>query len=156
MRHVFFAISLLLTAGVQAQVRKPVPPPKATPDHALGLSPGSVFDVPTPPKFKDEDSSPGEKPVLQRINSEFPPMIPHGVGDVLPITRASNLCVDCHVTPAPRKAGEPTPVPASHYVDLRRAPGVKGDKLAGSRYVCTACHVPQTDAKPLVRSLYRP
>ena len=157
MRQACFALTLLFAAGLQAQVAKPTRPAKAKPDHALGLAPGSVFDVPVPPKFKDEDSSPGEKSVLKRINREFPPMIPHGVGDLLPITLTSNLCLDCHDTKAKRKVGEPTPIPASHYVDLRRAPEAKGgDKPAGTRYYCTACHVPQTDAKPLVGSGYRP
>jgi len=156
MRPTFFAVSLLIVTGLQAQGTKPAPVAKPTPDHALGLSKASVFDVPVPPQFKDEDSSPGEKPVLKRINREFPPMIPHGIVDALPITRASNLCLECHDTQAKRKAGEPTPIPPSHYVDLRRAPATKGDKLAGTRYYCTACHVPQTDAKPLVGSGYRP
>lgn len=162
MRRILFAVSLLialsflLATGLQAQGAKPVPPAKPTPDQSLGLSKTSVFDVPAPPKFKDEDSSPGEKPVLKRINREFPPMIPHGIADLLPITRASNLCLDCHDTQAKRKAGEPTPIPASHYVDLRRAPEGKGAKPAGTRHYCTACHVPQTDAKPLVGSAYRP
>lgn len=157
MRHILFAVPLLIAACLQAQGTKPAAPAKPTPDHTLGLSKDSVFDVPAPPKFKDEDSSPGEKPVLKRINREFPPMIPHGIADALPITRASNMCLDCHDTKATRKAGEPTPIPPSHYVDLRRAPEAKGgDKPAGTRYYCTACHVPQTDAKPLVGSGYRP
>lgn len=156
MRRACVAISLLLFSGLQAQDRKPAPSAQAIPDHVLGLSHESVFDVPIPPKFKEEDSAPGEKPVLKRINREFPPMIPHGIADFLPLTRASNMCVDCHGTAGPRKAGEPTPIPASHYVDLRRAPGIRGTQLAGTRWVCTACHVPQTDAKPLVGNTYHP
>ena len=156
MRQILFAVLLLIASGLQAQATKPVPPAKPIPDKALGLSHESVFDVPSPPKFKDEDSSPGEKPVLKRINREFPPMIPHGIVDVLPITRASNMCLDCHDTKAEKKKDEPTPIPASHYVDLRRSPEIQGEKPAGTRYYCTACHVPQTDAKPLVGSTYRP
>jgi len=49
-----------------------------------------------------------------------------------------------------KKPGEPTPLPASHYTDLRNAPGKVGDTVTGARWVCTSCHVPQTDAKPLV------
>jgi nitrate reductase cytochrome c-type subunit len=48
--------------------------------------------------------------------------------------------------------GEATPIPASHYVDLRNAPGVRGAEVAGARWVCTACHVPQQDVQPLVGS----
>ena len=48
-----------------------------------------------------------------------------------------------------------TPIPASHYVDLRRG-GQKGERLAGARHVCISCHVPRTDARPLVGSRFRP
>jgi nitrate reductase cytochrome c-type subunit len=48
--------------------------------------------------------------------------------------------------------GEATPIPASHYVDLRNAPGKRGETVAGARWSCTACHVPQQDVKPLVGS----
>jgi cytochrome c-type protein NapB len=83
-------------------------------------------------------------------------VISHGIAEFLPITRSSNLCLDCHGVPGPKKKGEPTPVPASHFVDFRKAPGKKGEKVAGARWICTACHVPQTDAKPLVGTTYRP
>ena len=144
MRRILVPLLLLAGPGLHAQAT------------VQGLAPGSVFAVPSPPSFKDEASAPGEKGVMKRINREFPPMIPHGVGDLLPITRESNLCLDCHGTQARPKAGEPTPVPASHYVDLRRAPGTKGGRLAGTRWVCISCHVPQTDARPLVRNTFKP
>ncbi len=35
----------------------------------------------------------------------------------------------------------------THYVDRQ---GARLDKVAGTRYFCTQCHVPQADAKPLV------
>jgi nitrate reductase cytochrome c-type subunit len=114
------------------------PPGKPVADRDLGLSRTSVFEVPTPPLFKDEASAPGEKPLPKRTNKEYPPVIPHGVADCLPITPSSNLCLDCHAIPGRKKTGEATPIPASHYVDLRRAPEQKGEKVAGSRYVCTA------------------
>jgi len=132
------------------------PPAKPIPDRNLGLSRTSVFDVPAPPAFRDEASDPGEKPLPKRINREYPPVIPHSVADSLPITRSTNLCLDCHAVPGPKKKGEATPVPASHYVDLRHAPEAKGAQVAGARYVCISCHVPRTDASVLVGSSYRP
>jgi cytochrome c-type protein NapB len=132
------------------------PPAKPLPDRDLGLSRTSVFEVPAPPIFKDEASGPGEKPLPKRINKEYPPVIPHSLADCLPITQSSNLCVDCHGVGGPKKKGEATPIPASHYLDLRRAPDQKGIQVAGARYVCLACHVPRTDAPPAVGSTYRP
>ena len=134
------------------------PPPKPAPiqDRNLGLSHSSVFEVPAPPVFHDEASAPGEGPLPARINREYPPVIPHAVGDCLPITRESNLCMDCHAVAGPKKKGEPTPIPASHYIDLRRAPGKVAHQVSSARYVCISCHVPRTDAPPLVGSTYRP
>ncbi len=132
------------------------PPAKPVADHNLGLSKTSVFEVPAPPSYQEEASAPGEKPLPKRINRETPPVIPHSVSDSLPITQSSNLCVDCHAIPGPKKKGEATPIPASHFVDLRRAPAVKGTQVAGARYVCISCHVPRTDAPQLMGSSYRP
>jgi len=122
---------------------------KPVPDAALGLARGSVFDVLSPPAVKMESSVPGEKPTLPRSFVDAPPLVPHGIEDFLPITRAANLCVDCHGVKEKVK-GQATPLPASHYTDLRNAPGKLGEKPAGARWVCTACHVAQTDAGPLV------
>ena len=125
-------------------------------DTELGLSKTSVFDVPSPPRHRAEDGAPGEKPPPRRISSELPPVIPHAIGDFLPITRDANLCLECHERPGPKKKGEPTPVPRSHYVDWRHAPGTMQARPAGARWLCTACHAPQTDATPLVESRFRP
>ena len=125
------------------------------PDHALGLSKTSVFDVPAPPAVKQNDSAPGEQPVVPRAYALAPPRIPHAIGDFLPITAKQNACADCH-TVKEKEPGQPTPIPASHYTDFRNAPGKVGEAVVGARWVCTACHVPLTDAKPLVGNAFRP
>jgi nitrate reductase (cytochrome), electron transfer subunit len=125
------------------------------PDAALGLSKTSVFDVPAPPAIKANDSAPGEQPVVPRAYALAPPRIPHAIGDFLPITPKQNACADCH-TVKEKEPGQPTPIPASHYTDFRNAPGKPGDKVVGARWVCTSCHVPLTDAKPLVGNAFRP
>ena len=132
------------------------PPAKPLPDRNLGLSRTSVFEVPAPPLYTEEASAPGEKALPKRTNREYPPVISHGITDFLPITRSSNLCLDCHAVTGPKKKGEVTPIPASHYLDLRRAPETKGTQVAGARFVCTACHVPRSDAPPAMGSTYRP
>ena len=147
------AVSALLASPV---ARAAPPPARPVPDQSLGLSKGSVFEVPSPPAWKAEEAAPGEKPVPARPFKEAPPVVPHAVADFLPITPAQNLCVDCHAIEGPKRKGEPTPVPASHYVDLRHAPGKKGDKVAGARWVCISCHVARTDAPPAVGSTFKP
>ncbi len=145
--------ALLVAAACSGAKPPPTPGPAAAPipDTALGLSKGSVFEAPAPPSVKPNQSAPGELPALPRPYALAPPRIPHAVDGFLPITRQESSCVDCHAV-KDRKPGEPTPIPASHYVDQRRAPGKARDQVAGARWVCTACHAPSTDAPPLVGS----
>jgi nitrate reductase cytochrome c-type subunit len=143
-------------AGVSATTGTTAAPSAAavrtgTPDSQLGLAKGSVFDTATPPDHRPTGGDPGANAPLARMNPEAPPLVPHAVGDFLPITREANACVDCHAV-AEREAGGPVPLPASHYVDLRNAPGVRRETVAGARWVCTSCHVGQTDAPPLLRN----
>ena len=150
------ALSACSTPKAAAPAAPPAPAAGPVKDRDLGLSKTSVFEVPAPPAWKAEASAPGEKPSPPRLGTQIPPVVPHGVADSLPITREQNACVDCHQVAGPKKAGEPTPLPASHYVDYRNAPDKAGQKVAGARWICTACHVPRTDAPPLVGSGYRP
>ena len=110
------------------------------PDTALGLSKTSVFDTPAPPPTEANRSEPGDLPLEPASFPQQPPAIPHGIDDYVPITAADNACVECHTVPE-RVAGEPTPIPRSHYVDLRNAPDVERPKIAGARYLCLSCHV---------------
>jgi cytochrome c-type protein NapB len=140
-------VALVAVAWVTANAGSSVP--ASIPDTSLGLSKTSVLDTPTPPVVKPNESAPGEQPALPRPYVIAPPRIPHGAGDFLPITLAQNACVDCHAV-AEKKPGEATPLPPSHYTDLRNAPDRVGAEVTGARYVCTACHVPRTDAPDLV------
>ena len=123
-------------------------------DSELGLSKTSVFDAPAPPGAKANEAAPGELPAMARAYQDAPPRIPHAIGDFLPITREANACVDCHGAAKVKEAGQPTPLPPSHYTDLRNAPQRAGEVVAGARFTCTSCHVPLTDAKPLVGSAF--
>ncbi|HET9599680.1 MAG TPA: nitrate reductase cytochrome c-type subunit [Anaeromyxobacteraceae bacterium] len=143
----------LLAACAGSRATPPPPPPAPVPDTALGLDKGSVFDAHAPPTVKAEDGAPGEKPVLPRPYPLAPPRVPHAIADFLPITASQNSCADCHEVKE-KVAGQPTPIPASHYTDLRRAATAPGPKLAGARWVCTSCHVPTSDAKPLVGNAF--
>jgi cytochrome c-type protein NapB len=125
-------------------------------DRDLGLSKTSVFEAPAPPAWKEDATAPGAKPLPARLSTEIPPVIPHAIGDFLPIKVEQNACVDCHLVDGPKKAGEPTPIPLSHLLDYRRAPEKKAERPVGARWVCTACHVTQTNAPPLVGSGFRP
>jgi nitrate reductase cytochrome c-type subunit len=149
-----------LAGGCATPPSSPAPaagpsPVTAIPDTSLGLVPGSVFDTPTPPPVKPDESMPGERPVPPRPYTTAPPRIPHATGDFLPITRTQNMCIDCHAVKE-KKPGEPTPIPASHYTDYRGAPDRVGPQVVGARYVCVSCHIGRTDAPELVGNRFRP
>ena len=127
----------------------------AVEDSSLGLSKTSVFDAPTPaaPVY---DAPPPGVPVTApaRYFSGAPPVIPHSVEGLVPITGQINSCLGCHDKPdmiGKKTKGVPTPMTASHYADLWTK-DKPSQKVSGARYNCDQCHAPQSDAKPLVRN----
>ncbi|MFZ3018623.1 MAG: nitrate reductase cytochrome c-type subunit [Gallionella sp.] len=126
--------------------------------NSMGLSKTSVFATPTPKVYHENTAPPGTSKVLPRAYSGAPPQVSHSVAEFLPITAQSNLCVACHNQPGlwgqKREQGLPTPIPPSHYTDLRNAPGKVGEQLVGARYNCNQCHVPQTNAPALVGNTF--
>ena len=154
---VFTAGALLACASASSPSKKssvssPVP---GVSDASLGLEKSAVTGVPAPKPFDYVTKDPGDGKVLPRPFVSAPPLIPHTVDGLLPITRSDNGCVTCHAVDKPEPGG-PVPIPASHFVDLRNAPTVKRAEIAGSRFVCTACHVPQANVKPLVANSFAP
>jgi cytochrome c-type protein NapB len=125
----------------------------AVPDSQIGLSKQSVFDTPTPAPVVQSGSDPGEQPVIPAAFEGSPPVIPHTVVDFVPITADGNMCVECHAIDEAGE-GDPTPIPPSHYEDLRNDSGKVTEEVVGARYKCTACHAPQTDAAPLVENRF--
>jgi cytochrome c-type protein NapB len=123
----------------------------------MGLSKASVFDTPTPNAYSYSDAKPGYNDPLPRAWENAPPQIPHGVDKFLPIVAADNQCLDCHDVPkyidkpmnTDRTVKSKSPMSRDHYAsnDL--------DEVAGARFTCTQCHVPQSNAAPLVESTYR-
>jgi cytochrome c-type protein NapB len=134
--------------------------PAAVSDAEIGLEKSSVFADPDPIVAAAAGEQPGANEPSGGYFSGSPPVIPHTVDGMLPITAANNLCLTCHDAPdrigAEKGAGVATAIPASHYTDMRRDPGTVTTKLVGARYTCTLCHSQQTDAAPLVRNTYGP
>lgn len=122
-------------------------------DTDIGLSKSSVFDAPAPDRTLANRSDPGDRAVVPRGFSDQPIVIPHGISAFLPITLEDNQCIDCHKV-TEKEAGEPTPIPVSHYVDLRGASRTAGNEIVGARYNCVSCHVSPGDNEPLVDNLF--
>lgn len=117
--------------------------PKPVSDASLGLSKGSVFDVPTPQPFAaDGKGASGSAKAAYGA----PPLVPHPVDEFLPISAAKNDCTGCHDRPGAKKAkGEPTAMPPLHYVKGEAKP-----RLSGDYYNCALCHAPAADVKDIV------
>jgi len=150
MRTTFLAAlaAVLLAACATAK-------PVAVPAGDLGLQKGPVLDAAVPPRLVLNEATPGETPPPNPSFAGVAPVISHGIDGMVPITQKENACLACHAVAAKEKGG-PTPVPRSHYVDMRNAPGQAGAEVSGTRYVCVSCHVEYTGVKPLVRSDFGP
>jgi nitrate reductase (cytochrome), electron transfer subunit len=85
-----------------------------------------------------------------RAYRQQPPLIPHKV-DRYQITLTNNACMKCHDWPGNIEVKAPK-VSETHYVDRQ---GARLDKIAGTRYFCQQCHVPQEDARPLVENEFQ-
>jgi len=95
---------------------------------------------------------PGQVKLFKKSFVTAPPMIPHSVTGMTPITIKNNQCLGCH-TPQTAKAMGITAIPADHFVD-----NFDGDKkvhrIAGSRFNCTQCHAPQATLDPVIENRF--
>ncbi|WKA27608.1 nitrate reductase cytochrome c-type subunit [Bradyrhizobium roseum] len=87
---------------------------------------------------------------FDRAYRQQPPLIPHKV-EGYQISSENNACMGCHDWPGNARVNAPK-ISETHYVDRQ---GVRLDKVAGTRYFCQQCHVPQADAKPLVGNIFK-
>lgn len=106
----------------------------------------------------DDSSRTPESREVMRANepiprgfAQQPPLIPHSVSNFR-IDREENKCLACHVG-SEEKESVGTPISETHYT---AADGGTSPRLSGARYFCTQCHVPQTDAPPIVSNEFKP
>ena len=95
----------------------------------------------------------GSSKVYERAFENAPPMIPHDVEGLLPITTNNNSCLGCHDR-AVASSINATPVPKSHMFDMRNSVALK--VVSNARYNCTQCHAPQSDNAPVVENTFEP
>jgi len=103
-------------------------------------------------KYNTAQPIPGKVKVQPKSFVTAPPMIPHSVQGMVPITRNNNMCLNCHM-PQAAKSLKVTPIPQDHFVDNFEG-DKKSSKLAGSRYNCTTCHAPQAMVDPVVENKF--
>jgi len=143
-------------------------------EESLGLRKTDIYqeDDTTASKTEYRSASAGTSTKIKRAFQDAPPMIPHDVTDFLPITRTNNACVGCHAPDIAPAMGA-TPIPPSHYLDMRPrhiCDGVKFKKsidntknetdvkrlthLSQARFNCSQCHAPQSQGNPSVENLF--
>ena len=86
----------------------------------------------------------------QRFTREYrqqPPLIPHSV-DQYQIDLKANQCLTCHDWTNAGDRNAPT-LSMTHYLDRD---GRELDNVAGTRWFCNQCHVPQVNAPALVEN----
>jgi len=154
---------------------------KVVSEEELGLRKTTLFDEKVaPPAVEFSKAAPGTSKKIERSYVNAPPLIPHSVEGLLPITAASNQCLGCHM-PDVAKSVNATPIPESHFTDFRPKTTLdkkghmvkdgkvvnntsdvkiakfrKMKKLNPARYNCSQCHVPQANIKPLVENTFKP
>ncbi len=150
-------------------------------EESLGLRKVDLYSESSvkPDEGKFDAKAPGSSDRFERSFENAPPMIPHSVDGLLPITKANNACLGCHMPNVAKSMGA-TPVPPSHFANFRPQTKVdssgkvikegqaisntsdikvvvhKQDKLYQGRFNCSQCHAPQADIPPAVANNFTP
>lgn len=154
-------------------------------EAALGLRKTDLYseDTTTGTKADYTRPSPGQSTKFERAYQDAPPMIPHSVEGLLPITKMNNQCLGCHLPEVAESVGS-TAIPATHFTNYRPSTTMKdgvvlkegqvlgrnmpntsdvviaetskGDTLYQGRFNCTQCHAPQSKMKTSVANTFRP
>ena len=154
-------------------------------ESTLGLRKGDLYhesDDVKPTKTDYSRPAPGASTRFERAYVNAPPMIPHSVDGLLPITQKNNACLGCHM-PEVAPSMKATPIPASHFTDYRPTTvmkdgeEVKGGKIVGTelknvgdikiakakkldhlyqgRFNCSQCHAPQSKIDTAVGNTFQ-
>ncbi|HEY9129468.1 MAG TPA: nitrate reductase cytochrome c-type subunit [Sulfurovum sp.] len=152
---------------------------------SMGLRKTNLYseDTTTANQTDYDRPSPGESTKFERAYKDAPPMIPHSVEGLLPITKMNNQCLGCHLPEVASSVGS-TPIPATHFTNYRPsttmkdgvvlqegqvlgknlpntsdiviAETTKSDTLYQGRFNCTQCHAPQSKTDIAVANTFRP
>jgi len=161
---------------------------KVVTEEALGLRKTNLYAEDGETEGVQADfnrPAPGSSTKFERAYVNAPPMIPHSVEGLLPITQSNNQCIGCHM-PEAAKAMNATPIPVSHFTNYRPktvlkdgemlkegkvvglgkkgmgnvsdiliAKAEKSDKLYHGRFNCSQCHAPQAKIDTLVGNTFQ-
>ena len=135
-----------LAAGIFA-LGTQLAPAADEPVQLKGLRDGTPVNQDNPPVASHQER---DRPVGDRDFVQQPPLIPHNTAGYQ-ITKNFNKCMDCHAWSRYKESGA-TKVSLTHFKDRD---GGELSNISPRRYFCMQCHVPQTDAKPLVGNKFQ-
>ncbi len=148
---------------------------KTIEDTSIGFRKVDLFseDGVMPDRTLYSTAEAGSGKTIDRAFQDAPPMIPHTVEGMLPITISNNMCIQCHAPEVAESLGT-LPYPKSHLTDFRPKHMLKGDDfvkavdtsknevvmqetqvLAGARFNCSACHAPQSQSGQWVENNFK-
>jgi cytochrome c-type protein NapB len=87
---------------------------------------------------------------IARDYVQQPPLIPHKI-EGYEVDLKVNKCLTCHSW-ANYQQAKATKISTTHFRDRD---GVELANVSPRRYFCPQCHVPQTDAQPLVENTFQ-
>ena len=148
-RNLFLTLTLALSLSFIACDKKTKG--DSLSDSEIGLRKTSVENENSVALLGDinfSSTQPGESVVFDRSFENAPPLIPHDIEAMIPITKDNNMCLSCHIKEMAADLGT-KPAPASHYFGFQSNKST-GDVVSNERFSCDQCHVPQSNAKPLV------
>ena len=156
---------------------------KEVTEEALGLRKVDLYSEDKAEGVQADFSrpAPGSATKFERAFVNAPPMVPHSVEGLLPITQNNNQCLGCHMPESAKSMGA-TPIPVSHFTNYRPKTVVKGnevvkegkvlsksntadvklakasksDKLYQGRFNCSQCHAPQAKIDTVVGNTFAP
>ena len=133
----FCLAGAMLYAAVAVAQELPLRSPRLVgPDPAMESIPAPPFAAPVADDVR-----------RMRNYPEQPPVIPHSISGYQ-LSLNTNRCLECHRRQFTEATGAPM-ISVTHFMD--RDFQVLSD-VAPRRYFCLQCHVPQTDAQPLVEN----
>ncbi len=145
----------IILAVLLAVISAALFPPLAGAETA-GVRSLRTADVSAPDQAPEEKAQLGAKPgaqkPIERTFKQQPPLISHATANFDEITLEENQCLSCHDVTTYKKKNAPK-IGENHFKDSK---GKVQKTVSRARYVCSQCHVPQTDAPPLVENTFQP
>ena len=145
--HTFLKLALagcLFALGAQIAQSQPGPTDVVKLQSLRGGTPVTQDNLPGA-SHQERDHAPLPRDFVQQ-----PPLIPHTTVNYQ-VTKNFNKCMDCHGWAKANTSGA-VKISVTHF---RTRENTELDNISPRRYFCTQCHVPQTDAKPLVENTFQ-